>query len=225
MAKSKVAAGKTRDAQVKAISSVKGGAITKPSQTPKSKSKEIAKQAAAKVDIGDKKSKKTKKEPTPESSASESDSDEAVTSASSASSDEESESEAETSKPAVKSSGTKLNGTVKATVKADAESSDSSDASNASDASDASDTSDDEEDAKPVKKSVPAVTKIDAAQNSSDSEENSDVSSDESDSESDHDAIAVPAAADSKALNGALKVSSEQVCRIAFSPIDSDRES
>lgn len=195
MAKSKVATGKVRnDAQVKAISSVKGGAITKPSQTPKSKSKEVAKHAAAKADIaakGDKKSKKFKKEPTPESSTSESESD--ATSASSASSEDESESEAEISKPAAKSSETKLNGT-RADVKPEAESSDSSASS------------DDEEEAKPVKKSIPTATKNGAAQHSSESEEESDVSSERSDDS----AVAAPGGVDSS------KFAFGKVCNIAF---------
>jgi nucleolin len=46
----------------KAVTSVKEGRVTKPAQTPKAKSKEIAKSAAKEV----KKSKKAKKEPTPE---------------------------------------------------------------------------------------------------------------------------------------------------------------
>jgi nucleolin len=84
------------------LTKVKGAAITKPAQTDKAKSKDIAKKVVAKEDKKDKKkSKKVPvKEPTPESSSEEEeDSDE--------SSSEESESEVET-KTKSKSNGVKI---------------------------------------------------------------------------------------------------------------------
>ena len=194
----------TKDAQVKAISSVKDGAITKPSQTPKSKSKEIAKQVAVKADKSakvNKTNKKSKKEPTPEPSESESERETSATSASSASSDDESESEVE-STPAVGSHGTKPNGAVKTVVESEGESSESSDSS-------------DDDQVKSVPKPVPDAAKKNGTvtrgsdsegdiEVSGDSEEDSDVSSEGSDDESNED-LAVPGAVDSKALNGALK--------------------
>ncbi|MCJ1262721.1 hypothetical protein MMC22_002591 [Lobaria immixta] len=211
MAKSKAAASKSaKDAQVKAISSVKEGAITKPSQTPKSKSKEIAKQVAVKADKsskGDKSTKKSKKEPTPELSVSESENDTSATSASSASSDDESEPEVE-SKPAVASNEIKSNGAVKAAAQDVDESSESSDSS-------------DDDQVKSVPKSAPADKKKNGtvtrssdsegdSDTGSDSEEDSEVSSEGSEDEKDED-LAVPGAVDSKALNGALtKVAASQ---------------
>ncbi|KAL8911530.1 MAG: hypothetical protein Q9172_007655 [Xanthocarpia lactea] len=127
MGKSKAAqAGKpAKHAEVKALSSVKGAAVTKPSQTPKSKSKELAKQVAVKSDEGHKKSKKAKKEPTPEpSSQSESDSDEAMSSASSADSDDESDEEIV---PVAKTNGVASNGIAKTAAGETSDSSESSD--------------------------------------------------------------------------------------------------
>lgn len=199
MARSKAGAVKVAmDAQVKAISSVKEGAITKPSQTPKSKGKEIAKQVAAKANKSakhDKTAKKSKKEPTPEPSESESESDLSVTSASSASSDNDSDSEIE-SKQAAVSKGIKPNGAVKAVAMDEDESSESSDSS------------DDDQD-KSVPQSVPIAAKkkgtvMRSSDSEGDSEEDSDVSSEGSEDESDED-LAVPGAVDSKALNGALE--------------------
>lgn len=150
----------SKDAQVKSLSSVKHGAVTKPSQTPKAKSKEMAKQVAAKADVG-KKSKKAVKEPTPESDDSiVSSEEEDESSASSASSDDESDEE-----PAPKVNGTKTNGVAKASSSGESESSDSSESS-------------DEEDAKPVV--APQVT---AGKQESDSEDDSEDESSEAEEE------------------------------------------
>lgn len=157
MAKSKPAKLSKADkgTTVKAISSVKEGAVTKPLQTAKAKSKELAKGVAAKaekVDKDNKKSKKSKKEPTPEPSSeseSEDESDSAsdsasgsasdsasdsdvednqeISSDSSASSDEEAE--VELAKPGIKPNGTAVNGLTKAAPLADSESSESSESS------------------------------------------------------------------------------------------------
>lgn len=188
MGRTKTAAVKAaKDSQVKAISSVKEGAITKPSQTPKSKSKEIAKQVVVKVGKsakGEKTTKKSKKEPTPEPSSPESESDATATSVSSASSEDESESEVE-SKPAVVSNGIKSNGAVKpvAAAKKNGTVTRSSESESEGDSDDGSD-----------------------------SEEESKGSEDESDED-----LAVPGAVDSKALNGALeKVAASQQVRHNF---------
>lgn len=222
-----------KDAEVKAISSVKEGAITKPSQTPKSKSKEIAKHVAVKAAKGDKKSKKAKKEPTPEPSSSEAESDEEMAGASSASSDE-SESEVEVPKKVIQANGSKVNGKSKPSAKVEVESSESS---ASSDEEDEDDSEDEEDEAKPAApksasaapKSTPAATKLtpaakvaqpkeesdsDAESGSSEGESEEESEGDEED-ESDDEGKGKPKAkgpVDAKALNGALtKVASEQV--------------
>ncbi len=220
-----------KDAEAKAISSVKEGAIIKPSQTPKSKSKEIAKQVAVKAQQidkpvkGDKKSKKVKKEPTPEPSSSESESDDEMASASSASSEDESESEVEVPKQAAKTNGAKVNGKPKAVAKAEVESSPSSASSD-----DEDDDEEEEEDAIEAKPAAPKsahAAKVVQAKEESDSDEESGSSEggSEDDSEEDdgedseedsedelEDEKKVKGPVDAKALNGALaKVASDQV--------------
>ncbi|KAL9600429.1 MAG: hypothetical protein Q9219_003182 [cf. Caloplaca sp. 3 TL-2023] len=203
MGKSK-AAQPTKAAEVKPLSSVKGSAITKPSQTSKAKSKDLAKQVAVKSGHGDKKSKKVVKEPTPDLSSdddSDEDSDEAMSNASSEDSDEESDEEVGV--PAVKANGLASNGVAKAAEADTSESSESSD--------------NDANKSKPV----PSTSK--AADRDSDDEEEdsadssgsssgaeSDVES-EADSSEDEKADTVPGAADAATLNGKLeKVASEQ---------------
>lgn len=92
--------------QVKQLSAVKNGAITKPSQSDKVKSKQVAKEVAIKANGGSKKAKKVVKEPSPEDSdmsdVSSKEEDEDESSASSASSDDGSDEE-----PAPKSNGSK----------------------------------------------------------------------------------------------------------------------
>lgn len=196
----------TKDTEVKPKSSVKHGAITKSSQTPKSKSKEIAKQVALKVEKatkGDKKSKKPKKEPTPPPEPSSSESDEE--SASSASSDDESEAEVEVPKAAAKSNGVKANVGAKARAKVEAESSESSDSSASSESSDSDD---DEVEAKTVPKPAPAAANTNgAAKASSDSEADSDDSEDSED-----EVEAVPKVEAKKVLNGKPEKASAEVC-------------
>ncbi|KAL8714412.1 MAG: hypothetical protein Q9220_001745 [cf. Caloplaca sp. 1 TL-2023] len=124
MGKSKIAKS-AKDVEVKALSSVRSGAVTKPSQAPKVKSKDLAKQVAVNSQESGKKSKKAKKEPTPEPiSESDEDSDEAMTSASSDSSGADPDDDVFGTE--VKSNGVAKNGIAKA---ADAETSDSSDSS------------------------------------------------------------------------------------------------
>lgn len=197
----------TKDTEVKPKSSVKHGAITKSSQTPKSKSKQIAKQVALKVEKttkGDKKSKKSKKEPTPPPEPSSSESDEE--SASSPSSDDESEAEVEAPKVATKPNGVKANGGPKAAAKVEAESSDSSASS------ESSDSDDDEVEAKTVPKPAPADGNTNgAAKASSDSEDDSEEDSDDSE-DSEDEVEAVPKAEAKKVLNGTPEKASAEVC-------------
>ncbi|KAL9002189.1 MAG: hypothetical protein Q9188_004869 [Gyalolechia gomerana] len=194
-----------KDAEVKALPSVKGGAETNPSQMPKSKSKELTKPVASKSEKGNKKAKKVVKEPTPDpSSDSDSDdSDAAMTSASSESSDEESDKEVGV--PAAKPNGIASNGVAKT---ADAETSDSSESSESSDS---------EADAAPL---TPTTTKAAdvAVHGDDDSSDGSGSSSGaesdvESEADSSEDDVDVkPGAVDAKVLNGKLeKVASEQV--------------
>lgn len=210
MGKSKSSAVKaTKDTEVKPKSSVKHGAITKSSQTPKSKSKQIAKQVALKVEKttkGDKKSKKSKKEPTPPPEPSSSESDEE--SASSVSSDDESEAEVEAPKAAAKSNGVKANGGLKATAKVEAESLESSDSSASSESSDSDD---DEVDVKTVQKPAPADGNTNgAAKASSDSEEDSEDTDGSEDSEDEVEAV--PKVEAKKVLNGTPEKADAKVC-------------
>ncbi|KAL9576368.1 MAG: hypothetical protein Q9212_007159 [Teloschistes hypoglaucus] len=197
-----------KEAEVKAPSSVKGAAVTKPSQKSKSQSKELAKQVVTKSEKSDKKSKKAKKEPTPvpSSDESESDSDEAMSSASSGSSDEE-----------VTTSGAKANGTATNGV---------SKAKDA-DTSDSSESSEDES-------KVAALARATAADSDDDSEEDSDEDSEvegkksvkaamdpdseDDSSEDDDEPLETRGAVDAKVLNGKLeKVASKEASAAASS--------
>ncbi|KAL6720857.1 nuclear localization sequence binding protein [Lecanora helva] len=161
--------------QVKTLSSVKEGAVTKPSQTSKSKSKEMAKQVATKADKADKKSKKAKKEPTPVSSdESESESEDA---SGSASSDDESEMETPAPKDADKANGVKTNGTTKASTALRDGGSDSSDSS----------TSSEDEDAEPKTTSTSGLAAASGAKDESEGESDSDDSASEESDESSED--------------------------------------
>jgi hypothetical protein len=127
--------------EVKHLSKVKDAAVTKPSQTPIAKSKQIAKDVASKAVNGKKADKKSKKV-TPPSSDEESDEE----STESASSESDSEAEVEAKKPVAATNGkTNGNGVVK---KQEVDSSDSSDSSSTSDSeASGSDSSDDEKSA------------------------------------------------------------------------------
>ena len=195
-----------KDAQVKSLSSVKQGAVTKPSQTPKSKSKDIAKEVAVKADKlskEEKKSKKTKKEPSPEPSPSASDEDDSEddsdSSASSASSDD-SEAEVPSTKAAAKTNGV---GKVAPNAESDEEESESSESSASSD-------DDMEEPSAP--KSAPAAAAnyaVAGAKEESESEEDSAEDSSEDDEETPN-----KGPVDAKALNGKLEeVASKEVCK------------
>lgn len=215
------AAKSSKDAQVKPLSSVKQGAVSKPSQTPKIKSKEMAKQVAVKADKagkGEKKSKKPKREPTPvPSSESESDSEDEEEEeeveddgASSVSSDE---SEAEVPAPtaATKTNGVKPNGVAKAAPQVEQESSDSSASSDEEDEEDDEDEDDDE--TKPTApKSAPAAA-AKAAVASANAKEESESEGDSEEDSSDEESVEEESGTvDAKALNGKLeKVASKEV--------------
>lgn len=180
MSKTKTAVKPSKKEKKAEVSSVKAGRVTKPSQTPKAKSKDIAKSVAS----GVKDKKKSKKAPTPEpesdSSESESDDESSASSEevvekkvaakadsdSSDSSEEDSDSEEE--KPAAKATVAKTNGASK--VAAKAESSDSDDSDSDSSAS---------EEEKPA-------TEVKAAEES-DSDSDSDSDSNSSASEDDEE--------------------------------------
>jgi len=162
MGKTKIADKSSKKDKKSELSSVKDGRVTKPAQTPKAKSKDIAKSVAVSVkDKKDKKKSKKAKTPTPEpesSSESESESDESASedeSSASSSEDEEvekktssaaakaesdssdssddSESDSDEEKPAAKSNGVKSNGVAKAAAESDSSDSDSSDSESDSD--------------------------------------------------------------------------------------------
>jgi nucleolin len=201
--------------QVKAMNSVKGGAITKPSQTPKAKSqevaKQVAKQVAVKVEKASKKSKKVK-EPTPVPSSDEDDEDnEDMDSGSGSSDDSDSEKEA---KPVSKTNGVVINGKANGKANGNAINSTKADL----DSSDSSESSDDDEVAAPkATKAAPKATpkaiaaKEDSGSESEDDGDDSDDSDDNAASDSESEPK-VKGPVDAKALNGALKkVASEEV--------------
>ena len=200
-----------KDAQVKSLSSVKQGAVTKPSQSSKSKSKNIAKEVAVKADkLGkeEKKSKKAKKEPSPEPSLSVSDEDESEdetdSSASSASSDD-SEAEVPSTKAAAKINGLKQNGVAKVAPNAESDEEES-------ESSESSASSDDDMEEPSAPKSAPATAAnhtVAGAKDESESEEDSDENSSEDDEETPN-----KGPVDAKALNGKLEeVASKEVCK------------
>lgn len=162
----------------KVVPPVKEGRVTKPAQTPKAKSKEMAKSVAAKELKKSKKSKKSKKEPTPEpesdsASESESESDSASESEADSSGSESdssaSESEVEAKTPA------KVNGIAKKAAAADSSSS-------ASESED-SESESDEEPAAPPKANGVKVNGTVKPATKDDSESESDSSESESDDE------------------------------------------
>ncbi|CEL08058.1 Putative Nuclear localization sequence binding protein [Aspergillus calidoustus] len=177
MSKTKSVAKKGSEKPVdKSLGKVKDAGVTKAAQSPKAKSKQIAREVVAKEE----KSKRKKKEPTPSSSSeSESESD----------SDSSSSSESEDEKPAKKE--------VKKPAKKQAESSSESDSSDEEmkDASSSESDSESEEEKKPAK-SVKANPKPSKKAESSDSE-SSDSDSDSSSEEKAPKAAAKAAAAES----------------------------
>ncbi|KAL2794296.1 hypothetical protein BJX66DRAFT_304022 [Aspergillus keveii] len=156
----------------KSLGKVKDAGVTKAAQSPKAKSKQIAREVVAKEE----KSKRKKKEPTP-SSSSESESE--------SESESSSSSESEDEKPAKKE--------VKKPAKKQAESSSESDSSDEEmkDASSSESESESEEEKKPAK-SVKAEPKASKKAESSDSESSE---SEESESDSDSSEEKAPKAA------------------------------
>ncbi|KAF7136656.1 hypothetical protein CNMCM5793_005934 [Aspergillus hiratsukae] len=152
MSKTKSVTKKGADKPVdKALSKVKGAGVTKASQSPKAKSKQVARELASKET-----SKRKKKEPTP-SSSSESDSDEEMESSSSSSESEE--------KPAKKE-------VKKVSKKAESSSESESGSDSDEEMDDASSSESESEDEKPVKKDAKKESK--KAESSSESESDSD---------------------------------------------------
>lgn len=216
-AKPDMAAKVSKDAQVKSLSSVKQGAVTKPSQTSKSKSKDVAKEVATKADKANKKSKKAKKEPTPVPVS------ESEDSASSQSSDDDSEAEAAVPEKAGKTNGVGLKGASKAESDSDGESS-SSDSSEdeatvpevngttqkAAKSDEESDTSDSSANEATASKAAPAAA-AKAVAGAKEESGSDDSSEEESDEEEDKN-VGATAAVNAKTLNGKLeKVASKEV--------------
>lgn len=203
-----------RDVEAKSITSVKQGAVTKSSQTPKSKSKEVAKQAVKAREA----SKKSKvKEPSPsissaseneesEDDVSENDSDSDTSSASSAS-DEEEEAAPQLKAPA-KTNGVKAKILTKTNSAKAKETSESSASSESSESSAASDSESDGEAAAKVKSKEP--------QSEDDSDDSDKKSEDDSDAESDEGSEKLTTAAATR-KKSPTKVPSEaaekKVCR------------
>ena len=175
---------------VDVLTKVKDASVVKPSQAPKAKSKELAKQVASKNQ--QKPQTKRVKEPTPESSDSESEqSEESEESASSESSDDEDSSEVEAKKPALNG---KANGHVKEKNKVNVKNIESTDDE---DGSDSSGSFNDQAPANGVLGKAPVMTEAGSDSDESDDSEESEAeipaakrtaeSSDESDSEEESD--------------------------------------
>ncbi|EXJ56399.1 nucleolin [Cladophialophora yegresii CBS 114405] len=184
----KGAPGTVKSSKPDVLSKVKGSSVTKPAQSTKAKSKEVAKEVASKTQKKDKKSKKVPvKEPTPEP---ESESEEEESEESGSSSDEDSDAEVKTNG----ANGVKVAATDDSSDESDTDSSSSEDESpkviasapkgkaavatsdSEDEESDASGSDEDSEDEKPV---VNGAAKI-AAEDDDESG-----SSDESDSDED----------------------------------------
>uniref|UniRef100_A0A0D6R2D1 RRM domain-containing protein n=1 Tax=Araucaria cunninghamii TaxID=56994 RepID=A0A0D6R2D1_ARACU len=160
MSKSKSVAKAPKSGKGDVLSKVKDAAVAKSGNNVKSKSKEVAKQAATKEGKKDKK-KKVVKEPTPEPSESEeSDSSESESSAS--------EAEQKLTKPVANG---KTNGAKKADVSSD-------ESENSEDSSD-----DSSEDEKPVNKATPKAADLKKVETKEDSDEESDSSKEDEEEE------------------------------------------
>jgi len=174
MAKSKQKDKKAVDSSaVKVLKKAKGAGITKPSQTPKAKNKEIARQIVKKEEEALK--KKKKKAPTPSSSDSGSESDKEMDSSSSSSSGSSSEDEM----PPVK---TKQNGPPKAKPKAKAKAVES-ESESSSEYESGSDSDSETESVKKAEIKKPAVKTANKKGNSSDSQSESESNDSESEKE------------------------------------------
>lgn len=170
MSKSKSSSKGAVPAASNVLTKVKDAAITKPAQTVKAKSKELAKQVAGKED---KKTKSKKvKEPTPESSDADSEEDD---------DDSEDDSEVELKKPAQKANGKSIPKVAKP-VDSDSDESDSSDAEAPTNGhvkasvvkKAAIESSDDDDDSDDSEAGVSTVKPVAAAESSEDDEDDSD---------------------------------------------------
>uniref|UniRef100_A0A0D6R517 RRM domain-containing protein n=1 Tax=Araucaria cunninghamii TaxID=56994 RepID=A0A0D6R517_ARACU len=202
MSKSKSVAKAPKSGKGDVLSKVKDAAVAKSGNNVKSKSKEVAKQAATKEGKKDKK-KKVVKEPTPEPSESEeSDSSESESSASEAEqkltkpvangktngakkadvSSDESESESDSADELPKANGAaKKIEVVKAKKDAAPHESDSADSASEQDSEDSSD--DSSEDEKPVNKATPKAADLKKVETKEDSDEESDSSKEDEEEE------------------------------------------
>lgn len=183
----------------KSLSAVKDGRVGKSSQTPKAKSKDLAKQVAAKREEQEKKTKKVIKQPTPEPE-SDSEDDENDESGSDISDSEESNSDASVSESddesvdeeaAVRADAPKINGAAKADV-----------AMNGDSESDASEDDEEEE-----KEAVPAIAG--AERGAADDESATDESSEDDEEDSDEDAEIEVAKVDVPKTSGATKAQAD----------------
>ncbi|KAK6341131.1 hypothetical protein TWF696_008219 [Orbilia brochopaga] len=200
----KTQAVKEKKSKKDVLSTVKSGGVTKPSETPKSKAKEIAKKAAPVLMNGEKKNDKaaSKKKKVEESDSDDSDSSDSSDSSASDSdsgsdsSDSESEAEKKDAKKAIKTNGVSK---AKKAEDSDSDSSDDSDSDEEvkaesnkkadSDSDSDSDDSSESEDEKPAPKVAVKEVKITGkAKDSSDSDsDSSDADSDDSSDDSSDD--------------------------------------
>ncbi|OCK76261.1 RNA-binding domain-containing protein [Lepidopterella palustris CBS 459.81] len=193
-----------KDSKKAELSVVREGRVTKPAQTPKAKSKEIAKSAAANHGVKEKLSKKAKKVPTPSpepesESESESDSSEASDSDEDSSSSSASNSEDE---KVVTKTPAKANGVPKPVVKA-ADTNDLSDSSEEDSEEDSEDDSESETEETPAKSNG---VKTNSAAKLAPKDDTSDESaSSEDESEDEKPSVAVNGTAASTKANGVTK--------------------
>lgn len=186
-------------AKTKSAQPDKATKSSKDAQTIKSKSKDIAKQAAVKADTlgkDEKKSKKAKKEPSPEPSTSESDDEDEDEESS-----DESEAEVPPPKAIAKTNGVETNGVAKIAAKAESEEDDS-----ASDSSESSASSGDEDEDATVAKSAPVAVSKDTIAGAKESEDEDDSSEGDEDSDESDKDTENKGPIDTKELNDKLEV-------------------
>jgi hypothetical protein len=151
--------GSKSKSEVKSLSAVKNASVTKPSQTPNAKSKQIAKETASKVSA---KTKPVKKAPTPSSDSESSESE--------SGSDSASETEVKVTKPVNGKANGKTNGAAKKEVATSESSSESSSSSESESESESESDSDEEMEDADSKKPAPA-SDSDSSDSDSESEE------------------------------------------------------
>lgn len=212
MSNSKGKKGNVDKTAIKALHKVHGAAVTKPSQTPSAKSREIAHKVAKKEEKGLKK----KKAPTPVSSESESESD-VLEEDSASSSSSESDSEVE------KSVKPKRNGVSQA-VAVESES-DSESESEAESDSGESEASEKEAEVKKLVARKPAAKNLGKEGDSSSSESESEQESGSDSSESEDEAPAKPTAKATAPSTNGVKKAREDVGEGSDRESDSESES